>query len=229
MGHFSKLNQENKELKLYRPYGPTIGHCKLPKELIKDFNKDCDEIAGDKEKSKLRDFSNSLVGSVKQELIISPEVFEKWAPYFQKLVTVYIEAHRDEINELQKIVFKSAWYVRTFEGDFNPLHYHSNCHLSCVGYLSLPDNIQDEWDKEDKDHYPIAGSIEMQYGQIQLFSTNTVRVRPKVGDYYLFPWWLYHMVYPFRTKGERRSYSFNVFGEPKPTSNLKKSLNLNLK
>ena len=23
------------------------------------------------------------------------------------------------------------------------------------------------------------------------------------------------MVYPFRTKGERRSFSFNVFGEPR--------------
>ena len=215
MGHFSNLNQENKELKIYRPFGPSIGHCKLPKELIKDFNKDCDEIVGDKEKSKLRDFSNNLVGNVKQELIISPEVFEKWAPYFQQLVTVYITAHRDEINELHKIVFKSGWYVRTFGGDFNPLHYHTNCHLSCVGYLSLPDDIQKEWDREDKDHYPSAGSIEMHYGQIQLFSTNIVRIRPKVGDYYLFPWWMYHMVYPFRTKGERRSFSFNVFGEPK--------------
>jgi len=130
-------------------------------------------------------------------------------------MTAYIEAHPDNSKELQKIVFKSGWYVRSFEGDFNPLHYHTNCHISCVGYLSLPEGMQDEWDKEDKDHYPTAGGIEMQYGQVQLFSTNTVRIRPKVGDYYLFPWWMYHMVYPFRTKGERRSFSFNVFGEPK--------------
>ena len=87
--------------------------------------------------------------------------------------------------------------------------------MSCVGYLSLPDGIKEEWDREDKDHYPTAGGIEMQYGQVQLFSTNTVRIRPKVGDYYLFPWWMYHMVYPFRTKGERRYFSFNVFGEPR--------------
>ena len=55
----------------------------------------------------------------------------------------------------------------------------------------------------------------MQYGQVQLFSNNAVRMRPKVGDYYIFPWWMYHMVYPFKTKGERRSFSFNVYGEPK--------------
>ena len=215
MGHFSGLNKENKELKIYRPFGPSIGHCKLPQDLIDDFNKDCDSIVASKEKSKLHDFSDDLVGNVKQELIISPETFEKWAPYFQKLVSAYIEAHPDNAHELQKIVFKSGWYVRTFAGDFNPLHYHTNCHMSCVGYLSLPKGIQEEWDREDKDHYPTAGGIEMQYGQVQLFSTNTVRIRPKVGDYYLFPWWMYHMVYPFRTKGERRPFSFNVFGEPK--------------
>ena len=215
MGHFSKLNQENKELKIYRPFGPSIGHCKLPQELIHDFNKDCEYLMDHKVKKKTHDYSDSLVGNVKQELIISPKVFEKWALYFQKLVSVFIDAHPDNAKELQKIVFKSAWYVRTFNGDFNPLHYHTNCHMSCVGYLSLPNGIQDEWDREDKDHYPTAGGIEMQYGQVQLFSTNTVRIRPKVGDYYLFPWWMYHMVYPFRTKGERRSFSFNVFGEPK--------------
>jgi len=215
VGHFSKLNQENKELKIYGPFGPSIGHCKLPKELIDDFNKDCDNIVGDKDKSKLHDFSDDLVGNVKQELIISPEVFEKWALYFQKLATAFIEAHPDNSKEFQKIVFKSAWYIRTFNGDFNPAHYHTNCHMSCVGYLSLPKGIEKEWDKEDKDHYPTAGGIEMQYGQVQLFSINTVRMRPKVGDYYLFPWWMYHMVYPFRTKGERRSFSFNVMGEPK--------------
>ena len=215
MGHFSKLNQENKELKIYRPFGPSIGHCKLPQELIDDFNKDCEYLMDHKVKKKTHDFSDDLVGNVKQELLISPEVFEKWAPYFQKLATAFIEAHPDNSKELQKIIFKSAWYVRTFDGDFNPLHYHTNCHMSCVGYLSLPKDIQKEWDREDKDHYPTAGGIEMQYGQVQLFSTNTVRIRPKVGDYYLFPWWMYHMVYPFRTKGERRSFSFNVFGEPK--------------
>ena len=136
-------------------------------------------------------------------------------------MTAYISAHPENTNELQRIKFRSAWYVRTFNGDFNPAHYHTNCHMSCVGYLSLPKGIEKEWEQEDKDHYPSAGGIEMQYGQIQLFSNNTVRMRPKVGDYYIFPWWMYHMVYPFRTKGERRSFSFNVYGEPKPVDKPK--------
>jgi len=213
--HFSKLNKENKELKIYSPFGPSIGHCKLPQELVDDFNKDCEYLMDHKVKKKTHDFSHKLVGNVKQELLITPAVFAKWGPYFQKLMQVYIESHTENVHEFQKVRFQSTWYVRTFNGDFNPAHYHTNCHISCVGYLSLPEGIEKEWKKEDEDHYPSAGSIEMQYGQVHLFSKNTVRIRPKVGDYYIFPWWMYHMVYPFRTKGERRSFSFNVYGETK--------------
>jgi len=35
-------------------------------------------------------------------------------------------------------------------------------------------------------------------------------VKPEVGDFYLFPSWLAHQVYPFRSDGERRSMAFNV-------------------
>ena len=85
MGHFSNLNKDNKELKIYRPFGPSIGHCKLPQELIKDFNKDCESIMDHKVKKKTHDFSNELVGNVKQELVISPEVFENGHLTFRNL------------------------------------------------------------------------------------------------------------------------------------------------
>jgi len=204
------IKPENLKFQIEKPFGPSIGRCKLPQELIDDFNKDCDGIIADKEKSKLHDYSDSLVGNVKQELLISPKIFTKWVPYFKKLITAYIRAHTENVSEFQRIKFQSAWYVRSFAGDFNPAHYHTNCHMSCVGYLSLPKGIKKEWEQEDRDHHPSAGSIEMQYGQFQLFSNHTVRMRPEVGDFFLFPWWMYHMVYPFRTKGERRSFSFNT-------------------
>ena len=52
MSHYSDLNKENKELKIYRPFGPSIGHCKLPQELINDFNKDCEHIMDHEVKKK---------------------------------------------------------------------------------------------------------------------------------------------------------------------------------
>ena len=50
----------------------------------------------------------------------------------------------------------------------------------------------------------------MSCGETHLFSENSFSAKPTIGDYYIFPWYLYHMVYPFRTKGERRSFSFNI-------------------
>ena len=206
------IKPENLKFQIEKPFGPSIGRCKLPPELIDDFNNDCNTIVKNEKNIKISDWSHNLVGNVKQELAIGLKVFTKWSPYFQKLVNAYIKAHPDDHSANHtNIKFESAWYVRSFAGDFNPAHYHTNCHMSCVGYLSLPAGIEKEWETSHKAH---AGGIEMQFGQFQLFSTNTVRMRPEVGDFFLFPWWMYHMVYPFRTKGERRSFSFNTSFNP---------------
>jgi hypothetical protein len=36
-------------------------------------------------------------------------------------------------------------------------------------------------------------------------------MKPKVGDFYIFPGWLLHGAEPFGGKGERRSLAFNAF------------------
>ena len=42
-------------------------------------------------------------------------------------------------------------------------------------------------------------------------SKSTVRIKPKVGDFYFFPHYMMHTVYPFTdTDEERRSVSFNA-------------------
>ena len=55
------------------------------------------------------------------------------------------------------------------------------------------------------------GDIVFFHGQAATFSGHKLQQTPKVGDIFLFPNWLSHGVYPFRTKGqERRSVSFNL-------------------
>ena len=44
-----------------------------------------------------------------------------------------------------------------------------------------------------------------------MFDSDSVfEIKPKVGDFYLFPNYLMHTVYPFYGKDERRSISFNA-------------------
>ena len=46
-----------KSLQTYFPFGPPIGYAELPKELVNDLNKGCDDIIKDEEISKLASFT----------------------------------------------------------------------------------------------------------------------------------------------------------------------------
>ena len=74
---------------------------------------------------------------------------------------------------------------------------------------SHPKSLPKEYAKED--HYPTVGDICWFNGQAATFSGHKFQHSPTVGDIFLFPNWLAHGVYPFRTKNEeRRSVSFNL-------------------
>ena len=73
----------------------------------------------------------------------------------------------------------------------------------------------EEYKKED--HFPCVGDIHFMCGQAAKFSGHNFQATPKVGDIFLFPSWLSHGVYPFRTPNqERRSISFNIDLKRKP-------------
>ena len=44
----------------------------------------------------------------------------------------------------------SGWFVRQFENEYNPLHIHTGCRMSCVGYLKLPEGIEESGKKTIK-------------------------------------------------------------------------------
>ena len=54
------------------------------------------------------------------------------------------------------------------------------------------------------------GTIDFINGSKMFLNNSIYNHSPKVGDVLLFPNYLMHTAYPFSTKGERRSFSFNV-------------------
>ena len=199
------------------PFGPTIGHLKMEKDLVEYLNSMMNE--------KLRDFSDSLVGKVSQELLFSDEI----AQYVgNKLINFLGEYHiwnleRNSFGnhkhrhgkEQYDLRIINGWFVRQFQNEYNPLHVHNDCQLSCVGYLSLPDNIEKEWEEDYKDHFPSNGHINFSYGVNNLYGCASMLIKPRVGDFFVFPNYLFHCVYPFYTDGERRSFSMNMTFEKK--------------
>ena len=199
------------------PFGPTIGHLKMEKDLVEYLNSMMNE--------KLRDFSASLVGKVSQELLFSDEI----AQYVgNKLINFLGEYHLWNLErnsfgnhkhmhgkEQYDLRIINGWFVRQFQNEYNPLHVHNDCQLSCVGYLSLPDNIEKEWEEDYKDHFPSNGHINFSYGVNNLYGCASMLIKPRVGDFFVFPNYLFHCVYPFYTDGERRSFSMNMTFEKK--------------
>ncbi len=64
----------------------------------------------------------------------------------------------------KRLQIVSGWFVRQFENEYNPLHIHTGSRLSCVGYLKLPEGIEEEWEEDYKDHHPSNGHIQFASG-----------------------------------------------------------------
>ena len=63
----------------------------------------------------------------------------------------------------------------------------------------------------DRSRSKINGQLQLIHGSRQFLSQSTIDIVPKVGDFYFFPNYLMHTVYPFNgSKEERRSISFNA-------------------
>ena len=58
----SKQNQTN--VKLFRPFGPTIMEMDMPEEVVNNVNNYVEKIIKDKEKSRKLDAGGQLVGQV---------------------------------------------------------------------------------------------------------------------------------------------------------------------
>jgi hypothetical protein len=77
----------------------------------------------------------------------------------------------------------------------------------------LPDSFGESIQKTKVNN--VNGHINFSYGVRQFMNNGHVSYKPKIGDFYIFPNYLYHSVNPFFGPGERRSISFNALIDDK--------------
>ena len=131
--------------------------------------------------------------------------------YFLRFLKDVTEAYILKITnrKISKFEVINSWIVRQFEGEYNPVHIHTG-HLSGVGYLKVPDSFGEYHQKTKVNNQ--NGMLTLVHGAKTFMSESTYTISPKVGDFYFFPNYLMHTVYPFTgTDKERRSISFNAF------------------
>jgi|TARA_Y100000996_G_scaffold370254_1_gene317723 hypothetical protein len=199
-------------IQLIRAFGPTIAKIKIPNEMVKALNDYVDGLILDKKKSKELSAGANLAGDVTQEFKLEKEFSQRvgWLDLISKGVFQWIQMSTNQsIKEFKMI---DSWIVRQFQNEYNPVHMHGG-HVSGAGFLKVPKTFG-KYVQEEKDgvkHYA-GGTLNLIHGSKQFLSKSTFQIRPEVGDFYFFPNYMMHTVYPFKdTDEERRSISFNAF------------------
>ena len=199
------------ERSIVRPFGPCIGKTIIPENLINKLNNYIDNIISDKKKSKDQDLGNKLAGNVSQEFTLDNKFIEEcgWGKFLTEETSFWIKAATQK--KLSKFHLMNTWIVRQFQHEYNPLHSH-NGHITGVGYLKVPKNFGETFQK-DKNKLNVNGKIQLVHGVKMFLSNAQFTVKPKIGEFYFFPNYLLHTVYPFVNENneERRSISFNAY------------------
>jgi hypothetical protein len=201
---------ENKlQYRLIKKFGPSIFHVRIPEDILKKLNNYVDETIKDEQKIKGLDAGKNLVGDVTQEFMLEHEFIKKsgWHVFLSTCVNQWIKLETNK--EIKKFEIKNSWVVRQFQNEYNPTHWHGG-HISGAGFLKVPSNMG-KHSQKDKNLAYRGGNLQLIHGSRMFLCHSTIDLVPSVGDFYFFPNYLMHTVFPFKdTNGERRSISFNA-------------------
>jgi len=103
-----------------------------------------------------------------------------------------------------KMNIDSIWVNEMKAGDYNPVHIHKGrifTGLSSVMILKLPKDFGPELARPDQ---PMNGQLQIMGNVSGQFVTADYSPQMKIGDFYIFPYDMRHVVYPFTNKKAKR-------------------------
>ena len=226
------------------PFGAGILCGSLPNDLLKNFENLSKEVL----KKKITEWNPNLVGRIQDEWKIPDLLYkdykvdtfldgafykyvESYYYNFKKIFNLSIRYPQEKVdNHDFGIVIKrgDGWVNSMKEGEYNPIHHHTNCDMSSIFYLDdYQGDTPIDFKRRDDDTPDLGGVTEFLIGSYmngvipQKTSTGMTvgtgfpqlthfNVKPKKGDFMIFPSWLMHAVYPFIGKERRVSISINA-------------------
>lgn len=201
-------------------FGPVVLKVEIASEMIDKLNAVCDIAINEEKKS----WSKKLVGQLKNEWLVDNELLVKQELYgylcgVAQLYAGYVNTGPRQVDlshfkEPGACNIQSAWVNEMKKYEYNPAHYHTNCILSSVLYLEVPDFDSNPILKNPPENKRnVDGCLEFLYGSYWpgVGDNGNHVVDPKAGDFYIFPSHLQHTVYPFGCEGIRRSMAINFY------------------
>ena len=200
---------QNKKFKIIKKFGPSVLKVKIPKSIIKKLNKHIDEVVKNKSKSNRLNYGENLVGDVTQEFKLEKQIMKStgWEKFIKLSAKKWLEIETDK--KIKKFNIINSWVVRQFKNEYNPTHWHGG-HIAGAGFLKVPRNLGKHVQQKRNKEYR-GGNLQLIHGSRMFLSHSTLNIKPVVGDFYFFPNYLMHSVFPFKNSlEERRSISFNA-------------------
>ena len=227
-----KEEKFNMHFDLLQPWSTFVMKTQLPPPILEKMIRITDKIVDNAENEKSH--GEHLAGQIKDELWVEHSILEK-----EELMGFFLDVVRNFIIQAacqnepfnRPAILAEEWYTQMLsmwiisqkDNEYNPCHVHTECAVSTVMYLKIPEYLTPRKSHRDDDG---AISFVGPAGKDQIWGNPTLTLQPRVGDFFIFPASQQHFVYPFRTpdgKGERRSVSFNaVFSSKTEQDNLKK-------
>ena len=183
-------------------WGPCVISFKAEKEFV---DKLLDEAKGSQES-----YGDRLAGHLKKEVKLNATNYKK---YFDQMFAVYEHALQgwNQKKGFSQCVVSDLWCNFQKANEFNPPHDHTGT-LSFVIYLKVPEIMRTECEAHQKVKTG-AGPGCISFFLADSDQKNSVTQNsflPMAGDCFIFPAWLKHWVYPFRSDCTRISVSGNV-------------------
>ena len=192
--------------------GEIILRFKMPDNFIDAINK----VFEEKEITTV-DWSTQLAGKIKSEKLVNHLLDDNIKGTFQMCFQEYMKRCGSVLWKTHLLSLDNAWINDMYAGEYNPCHFHASKNslvgLSSVLFLKTPDSYGKEIVNHDS---PSNGHLEFIGGAQHSLSMSQIRLSPKVGDFFIFPYTLVHGVYPFYgTDQVRRTLSYNCDILPK--------------
>jgi len=215
------------KLSIFQPWSEFVMKGTLPKELLSNMIELTDIITQDNEKQSKND---DLAGEIEEEWAIDVPLLAnvKFLPFVFQLIEEYIRLARIQSKPIgtseectdeefikneslfwEKRKIKEVRFNNQKDNEYNPIHSHGGI-FSGVLYLKIPNYLPARKDNNSDGAIGFIGSTSPNDG---LLTSSQFSILPKVGDIFIFPSTLRHLVYPFRTENGqeiRRSMSFNI-------------------
>ena len=192
------------------PFGPPIYINQVDDNIIKELDARIEETGGKPE----FDASGQLAGRIKKQTHLDEVISESVKEDILKhCASFYEQTSGGQELPLSTMSLDSIWSNIQEAREYNPVHQHTG-NFSFVIYtrndledLSVEKMQDNEYDNKIVDYdnqKPLAGMIELFYGEGNWMNWTSFTHVPKRGDILIFPSWLRHTVYAHYETGKIR-------------------------